>query len=82
MTPIPAADERVQGTRPEDYFGLLQVASWHGPSHLLEGCTVSASTADPPCIAKYYSVLCDLCPQQLSPVRGGTCDNVGIVDVE
>jgi hypothetical protein len=23
-----------------------------------------------------------LCPQQLSPVRGGTCVNVGIVDVE
>jgi len=51
MTPIPVANERVQGTPPEGYSGLLQVASRHGPTHLLEGCTVSASTADPPYVA-------------------------------
>lgn len=60
MTPIPIAHERAQGTLPKGYFGL-PMASWHGPSHLLEGRTVSTS-ADPLSFADLTVCLVSITP--------------------
>jgi hypothetical protein len=65
MTPIPVADERVQGTQPEGYFGLSQ---WlQGTGHLI--ClkvTLSQNRLQILHLLRIlHIVLRDLCSQQL-----------------
>jgi hypothetical protein len=62
-------------------FRAIAMASKHGPSHLLEGHTVSESAADPPSFANTTYCTASLV-LATAPVLGGTCVIVELTGVQ